>query len=51
MPLPTPVWHPPPQAELVSQLQDHELWYPGFDNSNTLDVGEQWVVALCRVSR
>lgn len=26
------------------------MWYPGLDSSNTLDNGDQWVVAQCKVS-
>lgn len=37
------------QAQMVSQFEDHELWYPGTQQGNTVYIGDHWVVSFCRV--
>lgn len=32
----------------VAHFEDHELWYPGMHQSNTLYITDTWVVSLCR---
>jgi len=34
---------------MVTEFEDHDLWYPGSHNSSTSYITDRWVISLCRV--